>query len=216
MELGSMIKQLRKEKGINQESLADVFGISVQAVSKWECDLSCPDIALLPALAGFFGVTIDYLLTGADGICNAAAEFPDDGVFRIVQYYGNRLIRKDALNPSHRLLLEFPDKQPEGAGLRVEIWGNADIEGDVNGSVEAGAHLSCGRVNGSASAGAHIECGDVNGSANAGAHIECGNILGSAEAGGGINCGNVGGDVRTGGNVACGKVSGSVFCDSIG
>lgn len=51
---------LRKEKGITQEELANVLGVSPQAVSKWE-NGSYPDGDLLPRLADYFNVTIDYL-----------------------------------------------------------------------------------------------------------------------------------------------------------
>lgn len=59
--IGMNIKQLRQEKHIKQETLADAIGVSAQAVSKWETGASEPDIALLPKLAGFFGVSIDEL-----------------------------------------------------------------------------------------------------------------------------------------------------------
>ena len=56
------LRELRKASGMTQEQLAAEFGVSVQAVSKWENDLSCPDITLLPQLARLFGVTTDELL----------------------------------------------------------------------------------------------------------------------------------------------------------
>jgi transcriptional regulator with XRE-family HTH domain len=62
--LGSRIAECRKAKGITQDQLAEHMGVSSQAVSKWENDLSCPDITLLPRLADYFGVTIDELLRG--------------------------------------------------------------------------------------------------------------------------------------------------------
>ncbi len=62
--ISDIIKEQRKRLGVSQEALANEFGISVQAVSKWENGISCPDITLLPAIADYFGVTIDYLLTG--------------------------------------------------------------------------------------------------------------------------------------------------------
>ena len=58
------IALLRKKKGISQEELAKIFGVSNQAVSKWEAGKCCPDIALIPDLAFFFGVTVDELLCG--------------------------------------------------------------------------------------------------------------------------------------------------------
>jgi len=64
MTLGTRISLLRREKGLKQEELAECMGVSPQAVSKWENDLNCPDIALLPQLAKTLGVTVDHLLTG--------------------------------------------------------------------------------------------------------------------------------------------------------
>lgn len=60
--LGKRIAALRKEKGLTQEQLAEKVGVSAQAVSKWENDVSCPDITLLPLLADLFGVSVDELL----------------------------------------------------------------------------------------------------------------------------------------------------------
>jgi len=62
--LGSRIGECRKKKGITQDQLAEHIGVSSQAVSKWENDLSCPDIASLPQLADYFNITIDELLRG--------------------------------------------------------------------------------------------------------------------------------------------------------
>lgn len=59
--LGKKISELRKEKNLTQEGLAEALGVSPQAVSKWENDLSCPDIMLLPELASLFDVSIDEL-----------------------------------------------------------------------------------------------------------------------------------------------------------
>lgn len=64
--LGKRIAELRKKKGLKQETLAEKLAVSPQAVSKWENDLSCPDISVLPQLADILGVTIDQLLTGND------------------------------------------------------------------------------------------------------------------------------------------------------
>ncbi len=58
--IGSRIAELRKEKKITQEELAGVVGVSAQAVSKWERG-GVPDTELLPAIADYFGVTIDRL-----------------------------------------------------------------------------------------------------------------------------------------------------------
>lgn len=61
MNIGNKIKELRKQRGITQEQLADSIGVSFQAVSKWENNIALPDITLVPALASYFGVSTDVL-----------------------------------------------------------------------------------------------------------------------------------------------------------
>lgn len=58
--IGKKIRSLRRAKHCTQSELAAVAGVSVQAVSKWECG-GTPDIDLLPRIADFFGVSIDSL-----------------------------------------------------------------------------------------------------------------------------------------------------------
>lgn len=60
---GSMVAELRKEKGMTQADLAEKMGITDKAVSKWERDLSYPDIASIPRLAEILGVSVDELLS---------------------------------------------------------------------------------------------------------------------------------------------------------
>lgn len=62
MRIGMNIKRLRQNKGVTQEQLGDVLGISSQAVSKWENESALPDILILPKLADYFGVSIDELM----------------------------------------------------------------------------------------------------------------------------------------------------------
>lgn len=61
MHIGKQIKRLRIEKKVTQEEVADYLGVSYQAVSKWENEVTMPDITLLPQIAIFFGVKIDEL-----------------------------------------------------------------------------------------------------------------------------------------------------------
>lgn len=56
------IYDLRKRKNIGQRELAGHLGVSVQTISKWENDISMPDISLLPDIAAFFQVTVDEVL----------------------------------------------------------------------------------------------------------------------------------------------------------
>lgn len=61
MNIGNKIRELRKQRGITQEQLAESIGISFQAVSKWENNIALPDITLAPVLASYFGVSMDEL-----------------------------------------------------------------------------------------------------------------------------------------------------------
>lgn len=60
------LKQLRAEKNISQAALANVMGVSQQAVAKWETDKATPDPSAISKLADYFGVTSDYLLGRTD------------------------------------------------------------------------------------------------------------------------------------------------------
>ena len=62
MKIGAIIKKLRTDRHIKQESFAEALGVSVQTVSRWENDVNYPDIAMLPLIAMYFHVTTDYLL----------------------------------------------------------------------------------------------------------------------------------------------------------
>lgn len=65
--IGDNLKQLRLQKGLTQEQLADVFGVSAQAVSRWENNASYPDITMLPGLAIYFNTSVDSIV-GMDEI----------------------------------------------------------------------------------------------------------------------------------------------------
>ena len=60
--LGVMIAELRKQHGMTQLELAEKMGVTDKAVSKWERDLSCPDINSVPTLAEILGVSVEELM----------------------------------------------------------------------------------------------------------------------------------------------------------
>ena len=56
------LTELRKEKGLTQIQLAELFNYSDKAVSKWERGDTLPDLETLKALADYYQVTLDYLV----------------------------------------------------------------------------------------------------------------------------------------------------------
>lgn len=92
--LGMMIATLRKEQGMTQLELAEKMGVTDKAVSKWERDLSYPDINSIPKLAEIFHVSVDDLMqvkkstsgtkTGELGESNNKVAFFIDLIFKVV------------------------------------------------------------------------------------------------------------------------------------
>ena len=102
--MGNRIAMLRRKKELKQDALAEMLGVSPQAVSKWENDQSCPDISLLPKLAKILGVTVDELLTGE------SAETPEVKMLPPEQ-------RKDTKDMMLRIIVE----SAEGDKVRVNL-----------------------------------------------------------------------------------------------
>lgn len=83
--LGRRIQALRREQALTQDALAERMGVTPQAVSKWENDLSCPDILSLPRLAKELHTSIDTLLTGESPASSSAltVKKPEELIVRI-------------------------------------------------------------------------------------------------------------------------------------
>ena len=62
MTLGEKLQLLRRSRGLSQEQLAAELDVSRQAISKWECGDSTPDLDKLRTICTYFGVTTDYLI----------------------------------------------------------------------------------------------------------------------------------------------------------
>lgn len=122
--LGNKIRQLRKRKNLSQEVLAQVLGVSFQAVSKWENGTAMPDVAMIPALASFFGVSTDELFDfnrmeqerKVADICRDAAAYrfsdpaKSEQMLRegLKQYPGNDIILNNLL-----YVIQTPDRREE-------------------------------------------------------------------------------------------------------
>lgn len=92
--IGKQIAMLRKEKGIKQEELANYVGVSTQAVSKWE-NGGVPDTELLPKIADFFSVSVDFLfgrdITNCEdlnmALCKKIIDTPKEQHFKLAFDY---------------------------------------------------------------------------------------------------------------------------------
>ena len=351
------LRELRKASGMTQEQLAAEFGVSVQAVSKWETAASYPDIELMPRIADLFGVSLDELLrdvkneknieageeihTDVEQQCDAACnpesveveyedenddendgddeeddddedddenddenddddeedddgscifvkkgrngivsvstdaieefgrkiermakkkaekagcafeksakkhsrsstrnygnrfewsnitidEMPDDNTLRVVLMRGKQIVSSQEYDPTVCIPVELKYEKENGTAgmfgrkggrtdcsINVEIWGNADINGSVNGDVYAGGNVNCGEIGGDVGAGGNVNCADIGGDISAGGSIECGSIGGDVNAGKDVNCGDILGHAKTSGSMNCGNVDGNVDC----
>lgn len=198
MTLGNKIANYRKSRNITQEALAQQLGVTNQAVSKWESDICCPDVMLLPKIADIFSVSIDELFGRKIKVHSAVSGLPweDDGTLRVVVYAGHTLV-------GNSLACENLMFQYEGPALNIVSHISVTC-GDVEGDVDAGGNISCGNIGGDADAGTYISCGNVSGDVDAGGSVSCGNVDGDVDAGGNVKCGFVSGDVDAGGTVVVG------------
>ena len=220
--MGSIIARLRREKGMTQEQLANALGISYQAVSKWENELSSPDISALPLLADLFGVSIDELFgreraqavtapvpvpgPGESGIDELP--WPDDDTLHVVLFAGHRLVSHEGGERIFsRKQIEF---QYEGPALNIQSDFAVRVDGDVQGSVTAGGDVSCDVVGSFVSAEGDVTCDTVGGSVSAGGDVTCDTVGGPVSAGGDVTCDEVYGDLNAGGDVSCDDVKGNV------
>ena len=230
--MGAIIARRRKELGLTQEQLAGALNISYQAVSKWENELSSPDISTLPLLADTLGLSLDELF-GREAIeaktteprqetadaepeaagAEPAALIPVPGP---VRQEGAELPWPDdntlhaVLFVGHRLVGQ------EGLGkhmfsrrqISFQYEGPAlNVQSDFDVTVE-------GEVRGSVTAEGDVSCEAVYGSVKAGGDVSCGNVSCDVSAGGDVSCDNVSGHIQAGGDVNCDNVDGNINAGS--
>jgi len=139
LHLGSTIRQLRREAGRTQEDLAGALGITSQAVSRWEAGGSYPDMELIPAIANYFGVTIDELFgyTGdrerkIDAIIGRVEEMGIPGRSDDEWVDGCLALLREGLAEfpgNERLLITLADALSEAGWRRHHEWLYYDEEG---------------------------------------------------------------------------------------
>ena len=217
--MGARILRRRKEKGLTQEALANQLGVSNQAVSKWEGDVCCPDLQLLPLLADTLELSLDELFgresmaktaqkAEADSqILPIAVELPweDDDAIHAVLFQGHRL-----LQPKQGSLFRHDKYDEIRKTVELHFSGTAqDIYSDFS------VVCTDSTISGSVRAGDGVTCTDVGGDVTAGDDVTCGNVGGDVSANDSVRCGEVKGNVRASDSVTCGDISGSVSAERV-
>ena len=113
MKIGTKILEHRRRKGATQEDLANYAGVSVAAVSKWETESSLPDIALLPRIAEFLGVSIDALMEF--DLCTKERELEE------LRKWDNRLLKNEDHNTGIPLYEEALRRCPNDGNLHLGL-----------------------------------------------------------------------------------------------
>lgn len=103
--IGENIRRLRRERNMTQEEVAAHLGISFQAIRKWERGDGYPDITMLPALAGYFGVSVDELI----GVNEIEKSKRYDGINDIWDKNNKKGLHRDNVALMKKSLKLFPN-----------------------------------------------------------------------------------------------------------
>ena len=107
IKIGNFLRELRKEKNLTQEQLADVFNVSARTVSRWETGSNMPDISILVEIADYYQLDVREILNG-----ERSKELPAD---------------TSALKD----VAEYADKEQEKLALHTRIYAIAGIVGMI-------------------------------------------------------------------------------------
>ena len=84
IKIGKFISELRKERKLTQEQLAEKLGVSQKSVSRWETGKNMPDMSLLQGLSSELGITVSELLDGERSL--AEGKSADEAINQIINY----------------------------------------------------------------------------------------------------------------------------------
>lgn len=180
------IAELRKKRGLSQEELACMLDITFQAVSKWENQLSCPDIALIPKIAEIFQVSIDFLFGQEEKktMEKHSTEWPNDNNLYAVIFQGHQILKKEEITDDlSQIELKYDGNMQ---GITIKSYFSVTVTENITDStVQSGTHITCADITDSKiESGTHITCADIYDcdSICSGAHITCADIY---------NCDNI-------------------------
>lgn len=197
----SNIAELRKKQGLSQEELAGMLNITFQAVSKWENQLSCPDIALIPKIAEIFKVSIDFLFGKEERKISdkQAVKWPDDNNLYAVIFQGHRILTEEELTDElSEIQLKYDGDMQ---GMTVKSYFSITVEQNIiKSTIQSGTTITCGDISDSKiECGTTITCCDVSQSTlQSGTHITCADISES--------------NIQSGTHITCADISN---CDSV-
>lgn len=120
--IGNNLKQLRLQRGLTQEQVADIFGVSAQAISRWENNTSYPDITLLPGLAIYYNTSVDAIV-GMD-------EIRKEEALRQIHTEINELVRDNQIDEAVSLIRESLKIYPNNSGLLMSLGETLAHESD--------------------------------------------------------------------------------------
>lgn len=199
MNIGNNIKSLRLKSGLTQEQLANMLGISFQAISKWETNANTPDIGQLPQIAKIFQVTIDALFFDAPTAIFLDSDIiKDDDVIRIVQLKGKNILKVDrtfsADNPP--IEIAFPRNCNDSTQyFRIEVFGHIIADASINGDVVCHGSVNCANINGSLRCDGDVKAGTISSHAD----IKCHNIVQCYD----LHCANIECEQVSASNLTC-------------
>lgn len=148
MTLGEKLNLMRKNSGFTQEEIAVRLGVSPQAVSKWENDLSCPDIMLLPEIAKLYGKTVDELLCTDDfNEINIKASNIDDEKSEQNEEIKEDVSRKNLSNGKMFLKVNVVSQNGDNINVKLPVTLLKSVKGllgsiKINNSAIGGLDLS--------------------------------------------------------------------------
>ncbi len=136
IELGNKIKQLRFKKGITQLTLAKALNVSFQTISKWENNVSMPDIQLLPEIAVYFGCTIDDLFDFSEqaqferieNMLNMNSALNADEFTQAERFLTDKLTKDSCKSNAFRLLSELYNHKADELRKNAETYAKEALE----------------------------------------------------------------------------------------
>lgn len=212
---GKNFKAHRRKLCLSQEEISEKLGVTPQAISKWECERSYPDIDMFINIAHFFDISLDSLLTGEERVraerqgedrVGELLGLPDDDTIRVVLCRGKYILNAQQGCGGIKIPLVI-----EGELEKLEVRGSADIEGNVYGSISTGTSLSARSIEGMVVTGTSLEATSINGSVICGSSMHCGNIDGDVQCGGSLFAENITGDIKScGGDINIESLNGDI------